>query len=348
MSIAEKEVVSNYYGKTLQSNQDLKTNACCSYESEPPHIRQILNLLDPEIQNRFYGCGSPIPLVLEGKTVLDLGCGSGRDVYICSKLVGEAGKVVGVDMTQEQLQIAQKHLQSQMQKFGFKKSNVEFKKGEIEDLQSIGIEDSSVDVVISNCVINLSSDKKSVFKEIFRTLKPGGEFYFSDVFAGQRVPQELNEDPILKSECLAGALYIEDFRRLMRELGCLDYRVMSRCPSVINNPDIENKIAGIDFFSMTIRAFKLADLEDICENYGESATYLGTIKESPNAFTLDDHHLFQKGIPLAVCGNTSSMLKETRFSPHFKIMGDRKKHYGPFPCQPEEKCSPSVSGGSCC
>lgn len=170
-NIDTKENVKDYYGRILESKNDLKTSACCSSEDMPRLHKKILKKIEPEILNRFYGCGSPLPEVLEGCTVLDLGCGTGRDVYLASYLVGEKGDVIGVDMTAEQLDIAKKFKLTQMRIFGYQRCNVQFKKGYIEDLQSIGIEDNSVDVVISNCVVNLSPDKKAVFSEIFRVLK---------------------------------------------------------------------------------------------------------------------------------------------------------------------------------
>ena len=151
----------------------------------------------------------------------------------------------------------------------------------MENLGALGLEDNSVDVVISNCVINLSPDKRSVFSEIFRVLKPSGELCFSDIFAGCRVPEHFKEDPILHGECLAGALYIEDFRRLLRVVGCPDYRVMLRRKVQFDNPAVEVKIGMIDFYAMTVRAFKIACLEDFCEDFGQSATYLGTIPGHP-------------------------------------------------------------------
>lgn len=346
-----RESVKEYYGKVLSGTHDLKTNACCSTEYSPTNHREILAQIEEEVLTKFYGCGSPIPPVLDGCTVLDLGCGSGRDVYLASKLVGANGFVIGIDMTEEQLAVANRHIGSQTKKFGYKKPNVKFKKGYIEDLKKIGIKDNSVDVVISNCVINLSPDKKSVFSEIFRALKPGGELYFSDVFAGCRIPEKLAKDPVLYGECLSGALYIEDFRRMLREVGCLDYRVTFKKPITMNNPELEAKVGIIDFYSMTIRAFKLNSLEDICEDYGQVAVYKGTIEEAPHSFILDDHHTFIKGKPMLVCGNSAAMLAETRYAKHFKVTGDRKIHYGPFECEPiamKREQGDNSSGGCCC
>ncbi len=345
------EYVKNYYGKELHGMHDLKTGACCcSEELLHPSVREIESEIDSEILSKFYGCGSPLPPALQGMKVLDLGCGTGKDVFIASRLAGPEGFVTGIDMTDEQLDVAWKHLDTQMMKFGYAKPNVEFKKGYIEDLNSAGIKDNSVDVVMSNCVINLSPDKRKVFSEIFRVLKPGGELYFSDVFAGRRVPDEISNDPLLHSECLGGAMYIEDFRRLIRDAGCPDYRVVARHLIELKNPKIELKAGMIDFYSITVRAFKLDTLEDICEDYGQVAVYRGTIPGYPHAFELDDHHRFIAGKPMLVCGNTASMLNETRFADHFRVTGDRSTHYGQFDCAPAhvKREGSGEGGGACC
>jgi ubiquinone/menaquinone biosynthesis C-methylase UbiE len=344
--------VKDYYGKQLTGNKDLKTTACCCGEdSLPGYIKDILPLIDDEICDKFYGCGSPLPPALEGCTVLDLGCGTGRDVYIASKLVGENGHVIGVDMTDEQLAVAREHQEGQAKVFGYTQSNVEFKQGYIEDLAELGIADESIDVVISNCVINLSPEKELVFKEIFRVLKPGGELYFSDVFADRRVPDELQSDEVLRGECLAGAMYVEDFRRLMTKVGWADFRYMSTCPITLDNDEIAAKLGFVNYTSRTVRAFKLDTLEDICEDYGQVAYYNGTIPEYPWSFNLDDHHCFHTGQPMLVCGNTSAMVSETRFGKHFKVVGGHSVHYGAFDCSGGGSSSSDAGcgcSGGCC
>jgi len=347
----KKQAVKEYYGKVFKTQKDLKTSACCSIQAFPEPVKSIIKNIEPEILDRFYGCGSPIPPLLEGCNVLDLGSGTGRDVYIASALAGEHGFVTGVDMTDEQLEIARKHKNAQMKRFGFKRCNADFKKGYIEDLKECGIKDDSQDVVISNYVINLSPDKKSVFSEIFRVLKPGGELYFSDVFADRRIPEDIKNDHVLYGECLSGAMYIEDFRRMLRELRCLDYRVMSKRNINIEDSEVAAKTGNIVFYSMTIRAFKLYDTEDLCEDFGQAAYYQGTIPHYPHHFQLDDHHLFIAHKPMLVCGNTASMVSNTRFGKHFKILGDRKVHYGSFVCgSAAQKAGngDAPSGGSCC
>ncbi|MFT5170802.1 MAG: arsenite methyltransferase [Candidatus Marinamargulisbacteria bacterium] len=343
--------VKDYYGQELQSTEDLKTSACCSTESIPQTHKDILKTIHTEVLDKFYGCGSPIPAKVSGLTILDLGCGTGRDVYLLSKLVGPCGHVIGIDMTDEQLAVAKQHQDFQRDAFGYKKSNVSFKKGFIENLEEAGIEDNSVDLVISNCVINLSPNKEAVFSEIFRVLKPGGELYFSDVFSDRRISEALRKDPVLYGECLSGALYSEDFRRIMQRIGFQDFRVVSSRPLDVTDSKLKAKTGAITFSSINIRAFKL-DLEDRCEDHGQVATFLG-LPEHPHFFELDEHHLFEKDRPMLVCGNTADMLSKTRFKDHFRIDGDKSKHFGLFDCSDERPQGsfdpePQPIQGSCC
>lgn len=335
----------DYYGRVLGSSKDLKTSACCENSSPPAWLKPLYSHLNSEIIEKSYGCGSPIPVELKGCTVLDLGCGTGRDVYLAAQLTGPEGKVIGVDFTEEQLEVARRNLPSQMERFGFTQANVEFRHGPLEDLSALGITDQSIDVVISNCVLNLCPDKASVIREIFRVLKPGGELYFSDVFASRRLPPELANDRDFHGECLGGAWYWEDFRRLLALSGCPDYRVMSRSTLNLEDPRMAAISQGITFDSATVRCFKLSNLEDRCEDYGQSVTYLGTIPQHPRTFPLDPGHNFELGKPERVCGNSAAMIEETRFSRHFSVTGDRSRHFGLFPCGPGDQ---GTEPGSCC
>ena len=342
MSVSREEISKYYENVTMKEQGEMVTHTCaCGPESMPKYIREIEAEIPEEVTSRFYGCGSPLPAALEGCTVLDLGCGTGRDCFLASKLVGPEGKVIGVDMTQAQLDVAEKYHAEIAEKWGY--DNVEFKKGYIEDLESLGIQDESIDVVISNCVINLSPDKEAVFKGIYRVLKVGGELYFSDIFADRRVPEEINTNPMLVGECLGGAMYIEDFRRLMTKCGWQDFRYMKSSAATIDNEDVEALIGNIQYSSRTIRAFKLPDTEeDICEQYGQTAIYRGGILGCENYFDLDDHHRFFKDLRLDVCGNSCSYVQDTRFGKYFTIYGDRSQHFGPY-----SGCgnAPAVSGG---
>jgi len=335
----------------LKSSSDLKTDACCAIENQPAHIREALEAVPAEIVDRFYGCGSPIPPALEGCTVLDLGCGTGRDAYVCARFVGEHGHVIGVDMTAEQIEVAQRNEHAYARTLGYSDPNTTFLQGYMENLAGLGIDDETIDVVISNCVINLSPDKERVFSEIFRVLKPGGELLFADVFADRRLPAEWFEDPVLVGECLAGAMYVEDFRRMLFGLGVPDYRIVSSRPIRLNNTEIERKVGSDRFSSVTARAFKLASIEDRCEDYGQVAYYRGTIPEMPHSFRLDDHHEFVTEKPMLVCGNTAAMVGETRFGRHFRVEGDHSRHFGLFPCGPAESTGSArqdFEPGGCC
>ena len=341
MSVSHEEIKKYYSNVTVKEQGEMATHTCaCGPECMPTYIRKILADIPEEITTRFYGCGSPLPAALEGCTVLDLGCGTGRDVYLASKLVGPTGKVIGIDMNADQLAVAEAHHAEMAEKWGY--DNVEFKQGYIEALDGLGIEDGSVDVVISNCVINLSPDKKAVFDEIWRVLSYGGELYFSDIFA-DRIPEEVSSSPLLVGECLGGAMYIEDFRRLMRRCGWEDFRYVESRAATIDNDEVEALIGNIQFSKRTVRAFKLPDIqEDICEEYGQTAIYNGGIEGSENYFDLDDHHRFFKGLRLDVCGNSCSYVQNTRFGKYFTVYGDRSIHFGPF-----EGCgnAPAVGGG---
>jgi len=344
-TLATQAAVRSYYGEVLGTSSDLKTSACCPTEAMPAQLRPLLADIHPEISARFYGCGSPLPPALDGCTVLDLGCGTGRDVYLLSRLVGEHGRVIGVDMTPEQLATARRHQDWHAARYGYATSNVELIEGTIEDLAALGIADASIDVVVSNCVLNLSAEKARVFAEIFRVLKPGGELYFSDVFADRRIPAALRRDPVLLGECLAGALYGEDFRRLLLSLGCADARTVTSSTLTIDDPQIAARIGMVGFSSRTVRAFKLA-LEDRCEDYGQVATYLGSVAEAPHAFVLDDHHRLETGRPMLVCGNTAAMLSASRYGRHFRIDGDTRTHFGLFDCAPTT--ASGTTPGACC
>lgn len=352
--------VSHYYGKELEGTHSLKTNACCTSTKPPPHLLRLMNQIHDEVVSKYYGCGFVCPDLLEGCRVLDLGCGAGRDVYILSQLVGEKGYVVGVDFTPEMLQVARKHVDWHMSRFGYSKPNVEFVEASIEDLSQLP--SNSFDIIVSNCVINLCHNKKAVFQEAFRLLKPsGGELYFSDVYASQRISQSLKNDPILWGECLSGALYWNDFLRLAREVGFGDPRLVEDSPITINTDKDVGAAAGntsccssnssssgsgslrenvglAKFYSATYRLLKIPELEPDCEDYGQAIMYKGTVTTHPHSFPLDNHHNFPSGKVVPVCGNTYRMLHQTRLQPHFEFFGGGfTQHFGLF-----EGCGKSV------
>ncbi len=322
--------VQDYYGETLQGSEDLQTNACCTPDDMPEYLKPILGKIHDEVAGRYYGCGLIAPEALEGARVLDLGCGAGRDVYALSALVGETGAVVGVDMTPAQLEVAQAHRDYHAAAFGHAISNVSFHQGVIERLEDLPLEPGSFDIIVSNCVINLATDKGAVLRGAHRLLKEGGEMYFSDVYADRRVPEALTRDAVLYGECLSGALYWNDFLSLARGAGFGDPRMVTARPLTIENPVLEARVAPISFLSATYRLFKLAGLEPDCEDYGQAVIYQGSVPHAPHALMLDDHHRFETGKVVPVCGNSWRMLQDTRFAPHFRFVGDFDTHYGIF------------------
>ncbi|MEH6570981.1 MAG: methyltransferase domain-containing protein [Halioglobus sp.] len=324
------EEVKDYYGKTLQGSDDLKTDACCTLDQPPVYLKKVLSQIHDEVMARYYGCGLVAPEQLEGLHILDLGSGSGRDAYALSALVGESGRIVGVDMTDEQLDVANRHLEFHREAFGYQNSNVTFHKGYLEKLDELGFADNSFDIIVSNCVINLCEDKEAVLREAFRVLKPGGELYFSDVYADRRVPRELVSDPILYGECLSGALYWNDFINLSKKVGFADPRLVEDRPLGINSKEIESLIGHINFYSATYRLFKIPGLEPASEDYGQAVIYQGTIDQCPKAFQLDQHHRMATGKLFPVCGNTWRMLHESRFKDHFQFVGNWDQHVGIF------------------
>lgn len=322
----------SYYGDVLKQSEDLATNACCAVGAPTGLVASALARVHPEVTARFYGCGYPFPEALEGTTVLDLGCGAGRDCYVLAQLVGPKGRVIGVDMTDAQLEVARSTVDWHTERFGYEAANVRFHEGFIEDLAALGIADESVDVVVSNCVVNLSPAKERVLAEAFRVLRPGGEFFLSDVVADRRLPESVVRDPVLYAECLGGALYAEDFLSLARRTGFDDPRVVTSAPITVQSPEVAARVGNARFTSATYRLFKLGDLEERCEDYGQVATYRGGLPGAEHRFVLDDHHAFEAGRPERVCGNTASMLSDTRLGPHFRVDGDRAVHHGRFPC----------------
>ncbi len=321
-------IVQDYYGRRLQGSSDLKTNACCDSRATPEWLNGLLARIHPEVLARYYGCGLVCPPLLAGCRVLDLGCGAGRDVYALAQLVGPQGEVVGVDMTEAQLALAERHRAGHAKRFGY--ANVRFVRGFIERLDELGLAPASFDVIVSNCVVNLSPDKPAVLAQALRMLKPGGELYFADVYADRRVPPQLRDDPVLYGECLGGALYWNDFLRLARAAGFTDPRLVEDRPVTLADAQLAARVEPIRYFSATWRLFKLQGLEDACEDHGQAVIYRGSIDNWPARFDLDKHHHIEAGRVFPVCGNTFRMLQESRFRPHFEFVGDFSRHFGLF------------------
>ncbi len=346
-----QENVKEYYGRALSSSEDLKTDACCTIGDMPQYLRPLLSNVHEEVRARYYGCGLIAPLHLEGRRILDLGSGAGQDTYVLAQLAGATGSVVGVDMTPEQLAVARNHQNYHAEKFGY--ANVEFLEGDIENLDATDLSPGSFDVVISNCVINLVEDKEAVFSSVKKLLKPGGEFYFADVYADRRLSMDLRHDPVAQGECLGGALYWNDFLNMAKRAGFADPRLVTDRPLTINNAGLREMLAPAQFHSATYRLFNIDGLEPACEDYGQAVVYKGGIAESQSAFWLDNHHSIEKGRVFPVCGNTYRMLHESRFVEHFEFIGDWSTHYGIFPgCGSiipfGEQADEATTSGACC
>lgn len=342
------ELVKDYYGRQLRVSADLKTSACCDVTAVPAWLAPLVARVHPDVAARYFGCGLVCPALLEGCRVLDLGCGSGRDAYVLAQLVGERGQIVGVDMTEAQLTMAEHHRAYHSEAFGF--DNVTFKLGYIERLDELDFEPGSFDVIVSNCVVNLSPDKEAVLRAVHELLKPGGEFYFSDVYADRRVHAHVRKDPVLYGECLGGALYWNDFLRLAHRQGFPDPRLVSDRLLDIADAALAARAGGVRFFSAAYRLFRMPGLETACEDYGQAVIYLGTVPCHPHRFILDKHHDIETGRVFPVCGNTWRMLRETRFRAHFEFVGNFDHHYGLF-----EGCGSGLpfggegsGGGPCC
>jgi len=348
-----KDAVRAYYGETLKSSADLQTNACCTPAQMPDHLKPILGKIHPEVAARYYGCGLLAPEGLTGRRILDLGCGAGRDVYALAALAGPDGAVTGVDMTPEQLAVARAHRAYHAEAFGHPEPTTTFIEGDIEALGALPFAPASFDVVVSNCVVNLATDKRAVFDAVHDLLAEGGEMYFSDVYADRRIPEVLQADEVLYGECLSGALYWGDALAMVRAAGFGDPRIVEHRALTVENPDLEARLGGIRFASVTLRLVKAEGLEAGREDYGQTATYLGTLPEAPEALRFDAALSLPVGVPVRISGNTAALFSAGRLSRHVKIT-EPGAHLGPFAGeadpQPFAAGAPRAasSAGGCC
>ncbi|CAG0893604.1 unnamed protein product [Cyprideis torosa] len=299
---------------------------------------------------KYYGCGLPFPEAVEGCSVLDLGCGTGRDVYVLSQLVGPEGRVVGVDMTDEQLAVAREFQPWHEQKFGWK--NTEFYQGYIEKLDEISaLKEGDFDVIISNCVINLSLDKKAVLSHCQRLLKEGGEMYFSDIYASKPVPEALRRDKVAWGECLSGALFWRDLYAYCQELGALlDPLPVQASAIEVGDARLKNLISetcpdGLEFASVTYRIFKKTDKTTSTSALTQEVKYLGSIPGSTDTtFCLSHGRKFRKGETVSVTYELAEVLRMSRYKSHFEFLGDSGSPINPFTIL--EKTGGSCGSGS--
>ena len=296
------ESVQAYYGAAAQAP---KAELCCPTSYDSSHVDHI----PEEVLAISYGCGSPMGQAAPqpGDTVLDLGSGGGIDCFIAARMVGSSGKVIGVDMTDEMLARASRSAIQVSANLGY--DVVSFKKGLLE---AVPVADGEVDLVTSNCVLNLSPDKPKVFGEIHRILAHGGRFVISDIVAGQDVPQDMRDNTELWGECISGALTERAFVQAAEAAGFTGL--------TLQREYLWKQVNGIDFYSTTFRAWKYQKSAD-CNYVGQTAIYLGPGRE----FTDDDGHTYQRGEIVEVCTDTAEQLAKAPYQGMFEVSGVAKQ-----------------------
>lgn len=327
----ENAVRERYRGAAQQPEAAL----CCPVDYDPKYLAAI----PAEVVERDYGCGDPSRWLSEGDTVLDLGSGTGKICFIAAQVVGPKGRVVGVDMTDEMLEVARRNAPTVAGRIGY--ANVEFRKGRIQDMRLdlsllderlrenplIGlagwieaerlaeeirrsqplVADNTADVVVSNCVLNLvnPASKPRLFGEIHRVLRLGGRAVISDIVSDEPVPEHLQRDPELWSGCISGALTETGFLAAFEEAGFYGIEIVKRDEAPWRVVD------GIEFRSVTLRAFK--GKEGPCFERNQAVVYRGPFKEVLD----DDGHRLKRGVRQAVCDKTFQLYRKEPFRNHF-------------------------------
>ena len=333
--------------------------------------KALLNVIPDEILERDYGCGDPSRYIREGETVLDLGSGSGKACYIIAQIVGARGKVIGVDFNPPMLELARKYQKSIGDRLGF--HNVEFRRGKIQDLktnlelldQHLGenpvrsvadlahleefesrirreqplIADESIDVVVSNCVLNLvrPEDKKQLFAEMYRVLKRGGRVAISDIVSDERVPEHLARDPNLWSACISGAFQEEELLGAFEEAKFYGLQV----EELRSEP--YQTVEGIEFRAITVTACK--GKEGPCIERNQAVIYRGPWKQ----VTDDDGHTLERGARMAVCDKTFGLYSRAPYSGQFILLPPReevaREDAGVFDCARDHRRQPRETKG---
>lgn len=267
----------------------------------------LRSFIPEEVLNISYGCGTPVGLetVKPDETVLDIGSGGGIDCFAAARQVGPSGRVIGLDMTDKMLEIARRNAPIVARNLGYPASNVEFRKGMAE---SMPVEDSRVDLIVSNCVINLAPDKRKVFREMYRVLRPGGRFTISDIVADQPVPQYLVHDTAKWGDCLSGALTVHDYLEGLAQAGFRGLHQFGFTPWRV--------IDGIQFVSVTLTGYKLAPTNEL--NGVRYATLRG-----PFSRVLDEHgRAYRRGAPVGIDPLTAELFKTPPFEKLFILSAD--------------------------
>ncbi len=291
-----RRVVSDFYGNAADTPQP---ELCCpdSYPlADSAHIPK-------EVLEISYGCGSPVSLaeIKPGEVMVDLGSGGGIDCFIASKQVGNTGKVVGIDMTDQMLREANLAKVKVARNLGY--DNVEFKKGYLEE---IPLPDQSTDLVTSNCVINLSPDKKQVFIEIWRVLKDFGRIVISDTISETEVPDGMRANPRLWGECVSGALTEAEYLSKLEQAGFYGLSILKKT--------LWKEVEGYRFFSVVFRGYKF-EKRDECRYTGQQATYLGPMQ----AVIDEEGHLFPRDQAVKVCTDTAEKMKHPPYQTSFVV-----------------------------
>ena len=307
--------VREYYGNAAEKPQP---DLCC-----PTRYDDTLTAHIPQdVLDRFYGCGSPIALagVTAGEQVLDLGSGAGIDVFIAARLTGPNGRAIGVDMTDPMLAVANENRPRVAAALGY--DVVDFRKGYLE---AIPVEDRSIDVVTSNCVVNLSPDKARVFEETWRILKDHGRFVLSDIVSEKDVPPHLKVNPELWGECLVGALTEADLMAQLERAGFYGLTVLRKT--------YWKDVEGYPFYSITVRGYKF-EKQAGCVFKGHRAIYLGPGK----AFIDEEGHLFPRNEPVEVCTDTLAKLTRAPYQDTFAVLEPGADRAGYACCTTDGAC----------
>ena len=289
--------VSARYAKAASTGEQM----CCPTSYDMAHLKSFI---PEEVLKISYGCGTPAGLktVKPGETVLDIGSGGGIDCFEASRLVGPTGRVIGIDMTETMLDIARKNAAVVATNLGYPASNVEFRKGMAD---AMPVDDGTIDVIISNCVINLAPDKRKVFREMFRVAKPGGRFTISDIVADQTVPQYLVHDADKWGDCLSGALQMQDYIGNLVDAG---FHALHHMKSAS-----WQSIDGIHFLSVTLTGYKFTPISD------QAAPLYATLRGPFSTATDELGQQYRRGLPQSIDARTAQLLQSPPLQPLFVI-----------------------------